>query len=528
MLRRSPRPLRIGAIDRRQFIHALGLAGFGIASATYLSGCTPRTPVAEKPAGNAGGVSADSGNRTPQQRFLKEVGGRFKGTKIRIVSEDTAPGLIISRMMKEEFTPLTGIEVDWEIVPLDQVLAKTVQDTLTGAGGNKGRNDIYYWDQAWLARFANDSIHLDELQAKKDLAYPDYKFDDFMPQLVDATASYRGDIVGVPFDIPIFIMMYRKDIFDELKLDVPKTMTDYLNTVKAIHEAKRGQGIYGTVGQWKSGHYALQSEASAWLWSHGGHHFDKDGKPDYVNDANVNGLQYMMELGKYMDPACTGWDWGGQYAAFAQGNAGVLISWSEFFPGFDDPVQEQGGGPGRASGLPQGRRQVDQSRLRLRRNPWHQSPRWLLPGAQQVRAQRRRRLDLHAVGHQRRRDRARERARCQHADPQEQLPGRTREGEEQARTGNDPPLRGHEARHRNAHGHLAPSAGLGHAGDRCQRRRVRQDDHQAAEHREYPEGDSGEDGEGSGSTASRSLKPHLGRVLSEFECRIETATRGPS
>ena len=114
-------------------------------------------------------------------------------------------------------------------------------------------------------------------------------------------------------------------------------MTEYLNTVKAIHESMRGQGIYGTVGQWKSGHYSLQSEASAWLWAHGGHHFNKDGKPDYVNDANVKGLQYMMELGKYMNPACTGWDWGGQSAAFAQGNAGVLISWSEFFPGFDDP-----------------------------------------------------------------------------------------------------------------------------------------------------------------------------------------------
>ena len=298
--------VRIGAMDRRQFIHALGLAGFGIASATYLSGCTPRTPATEQLAGNAGGVSAESGNGTPQQRFLKEVGGRFKGTRIRIVSEDTAPGLIISRMMKQEFTPLTGIDVDWEIVPLDQVLANTVQDTLTGAGGNKGRNDIYYWDQAWLARFANDSIHLDELLGKKDLAYPEYQFDDFMPQLVEATASYRGDIVGVPFDIPIFILMYRKDIFDELKLDVPKTMTDYVNTVKAIHAAKRGQGIYGTVGQWKSGHYALQSEASAWLWSHGGHHFDKDGKPDYVNDANHQRLAIHDGIGQVHGPGLYG------------------------------------------------------------------------------------------------------------------------------------------------------------------------------------------------------------------------------
>src|SRR5581483_2811305 len=110
------------------------------------------------PAGNKDSASAGSRDLTAQQRFLKEVGGQFKGTRIRIVSENTAPTLIISKMMKQEFMPLTGIEVDWEIVPLDQVLAKTVQDTLAGAGGRKGRNDIYYWDQGWRARFANDSI----------------------------------------------------------------------------------------------------------------------------------------------------------------------------------------------------------------------------------------------------------------------------------------------------------------------------------------------------------------------------------
>lgn len=332
--------LRMGAIDRRQFIRAAGLAGFGIASARYLAGysnAAVKVFADEKPAA----IPADSANLTPQQRFLKEVGGRFKRTKIRIVSEDTAPGLVISKMMKEEFTPLTGIEVDWEIVPLDQVLAKTLQDTLAGAGRKKGRNDVYYWDQAWLARFANDSIHLDELRAKKDLAYPDYDFNDFLPQLVEATASHRGQVVGVPFDIPIFIMMYRKDIFDKLSLRVPRTLTEYLNAVKAIHESMRGKGIYGTVGQWKSGHYSLYSEASSWLWAHGGHHFNKDDKPDYVNEAHAKSLQYMMELGKFMNPACTGWEWGGQSAAFAQGNAGVLISWGEFFPGFDDPSKSK-------------------------------------------------------------------------------------------------------------------------------------------------------------------------------------------
>ena len=336
--------VRVGLISRREFVRILGIAGLGIASARYLSGMPAFA--SEMPA--AGGATSGE-----QQSFLKEVGGLFKGSRVRIVSENTAPTLIISKMMKEEFTPLTGIEVDWEIVPLDQVLAKTVQDTLSGAGGGKGHNDVYYWDQAWLARFGNDSVHLDELQSKTHLAYPDYNFDDFLPEVVEATASYGGSVLGVPFDIPIFILMYRKDIFAELGLTVPRTLADYLTAVRTIDGAKRARGIYGTAGQWKSGHYSLQSEATAWLWSHGGHQFNPAGRPDYVTEGNVAGLQYMMELGKYMDPAATTWDWDGQFAAFAAGKAGVLISWSEFFPGFDDASKSKVVGLVEAADCPQ-------------------------------------------------------------------------------------------------------------------------------------------------------------------------------
>jgi multiple sugar transport system substrate-binding protein len=328
---RMAEKLKAGAIDRRQFIRAAATAGIGITSAHYLSGCASVMPAKS----NAGHLPLD------QQQFLREVGGHFRGTKIRIVSEDTPPGLAISAMMKSEFVALTGIDVEWEILPLDQVLGRTLADTVEGAKGGKGQSDIYYWDHAWLARFANDSIHVDELLAKKELAYPGYDFDDFLPQLVEKTASYGGKKVGIPFDIPIFLMMYRRDIFDELGLAVPKTMSAYMNVVKTIQEAKRGQGIYGTTGQWKSGHFSLQCDASVWMWSHGGHHFGRDGHPDYVNDANAAGLDYMMQLGAFMDPAVTTWDWNGEGASLSEGRAGVVLSWGEFFPGLDDPSRSK-------------------------------------------------------------------------------------------------------------------------------------------------------------------------------------------
>jgi multiple sugar transport system substrate-binding protein len=156
----------------------------------------------------------------------------------------------------------------------------------------------------------------------------------------------------IPYDIPIFIMMYRKDIFDELRLKVPTTLQEYLDAVKAINEAKAPQ-IYGTVGQWKSGHYSLECNMTAWLWANGGSIMGPNNKPAINDDKAIRAMQYMLELGKYMPPGVTTWDWSGEADAFSQGHAGIYISWGEFFPGFDDPGKSKIVGLAEAAPVPE-------------------------------------------------------------------------------------------------------------------------------------------------------------------------------
>jgi multiple sugar transport system substrate-binding protein len=129
--------------------------------------------------------------------------------------------------------------------------------------------------------------------------------------------------------------MYRKDLFDKHGLKVPTTMDEYMATVKALDEAERGNGIYGTTGQLKSGHYSLNCDWTAWLWANGGSVFGKDGFFSGGDEDGMRGLAYMQELVKHMPPAATTWTWDGEGQSVGQGNAAMLISWGEFFPGFD-------------------------------------------------------------------------------------------------------------------------------------------------------------------------------------------------
>jgi multiple sugar transport system substrate-binding protein len=114
-------------------------------------------------------------------------------------------------------------------------------------------------------------------------------------------------------------------------------MDEYLNAVRAIDQAERGNGVFGTTGQLRSGHYSLNCDWTAWLWSQGGSVFGKDGTFSGGDAEGVAGLNYMLELVEHMPPAAKTWTWDGEGQSLRQGNAALCISWGEFFPTFDGP-----------------------------------------------------------------------------------------------------------------------------------------------------------------------------------------------
>ena len=317
-------------IDRREFIRRLSLAGVGLSSfaASLLGGR------------RAGGLLPTVGNPAAAQadqemiHWLRDVGSKFRGQKIRYTSEATPPTTVASQLAKDEFTANTGIEVEIEIVPLEQVLQKATVDSQ----GRLGTYDLYYLDQSWTALFAPDTLDPRELLAQKaDLAMPGFDIDDFSKPLIEGISMFGDKMIGLPFDIPIFIMMYRKDVLEKHRIQPPATMDEYLNAVRTIDQAERGKGVFGTTGQLRSGHYSLNCDWTAWLWSQGGSVFSKDGTFSGGDAEGIAGLNYMLELVKHMPPAAKTWTWDGEGQSLSQGNAALCISWGEFFPAFDGP-----------------------------------------------------------------------------------------------------------------------------------------------------------------------------------------------
>jgi len=313
-------------IGRREFLRRLAIAGVGLSSfATAMLGGNRRLAT-----GFATPALADA---SPEiAKWLQAVGRKHSGSKIRFVSERTPPTVVAKLLVKDEFTAKTGIDVEFEILPLEQVLQKVTVDVKDQGGAY----DLYYLDQSWTALFIDDTIdpraYYDH---KSDLALPGFDWNDFPKPLLQGISADNDRLIGIPFDIPIFILMYRRDLFEKHGLNLPVTMTAYMNAVKVLDEAERGNGIRGTTGQLKAGHYSLNCDWTAWLWAHGGSVFGKDGFFTGGDEAGMRGLDYMLELVKHMPPEATTWTWDGEGQSISQGKAAMAISWGEFFPGFD-------------------------------------------------------------------------------------------------------------------------------------------------------------------------------------------------
>jgi hypothetical protein len=242
-----------GEITRSAFLRVcagagVGLAGLGLSRPRRATAAPPTIQDIRATAGASSAIEPPS----DQHKFLRDVGRTFSGQTVRVVTEDTPPSLATREIMKQEFMPLTGINVVWELLPLDRVLAKVSADTARRVG----TNDVFYLDQAWVGRFVNDTVPVQTLLAKKDLLYPSYDFADFLPSLVRHIASYKGQVVGIPYDIPI-----RPAINDAraaaglefmqalAKYTPPEAITwDWTGAAKSFVEGRAG--MYINAGEW--------------------------------------------------------------------------------------------------------------------------------------------------------------------------------------------------------------------------------------------------------------------------------------
>lgn len=164
---------------------------------------------------------------------------------------------ILKEMIEDSFTSTTGIKVNLELINMGILLPATL--------AGRGPDIAMGVPAAQPVEFAIRSAVVDLTD------FPDYPMvaDRFMPSAV-VPFTFRDSVYAIPEVQSFPMMFYRKDILEELGLEVPRTWEDLIRIIPELKREHMDVGLpYSGVAQAASG--ALGESASAVsLVNHGG------------------------------------------------------------------------------------------------------------------------------------------------------------------------------------------------------------------------------------------------------------------
>jgi multiple sugar transport system substrate-binding protein len=248
-----------------------------------------------------------------------------------------------------EFEALTGIKVDYLILPENEYGAKLTADLSNQRGeftvimAGAMRNWAYV-TPGWmvpLEQFINDPKLTDKAW---------FKMDDFFPSLLAANrwngkvggGMGEGPLYSIPVMSESYILAYRKDIFDQYKIKVPTT---YEEMAEAARQVKKNAGIDGVVARGTpnfptiaTGYLSGIKSYTDGKWAE----LDEKMNAQFSDPRAVKFSQMWTDMLRESGPASwSSMTWSDGMETFAAGQAGMYPDCDFFAATYEDPKKSK-------------------------------------------------------------------------------------------------------------------------------------------------------------------------------------------
>ena len=248
-----------------------------------------------------------------------------------------------------EFEALTGIKVEYLILPEQEYFSKLVADLSQQRGEftvimTGPMRNWQYSTPGWiipLDSFLNDPKLTDKAW---------YKPEDFFPGLIAANrwngknggGVGEGPLYSLPVLSESYILAYRKDIFDQYKIKVPTTLEEMAEAARLV---KKNAGIDGIVAR---GIPAASTIATGFIsgaksyadgkW----HEIDENLNTRFHDPVHVKFVQLWVDMVRESGPAnWANMTWYNAMESFAAGQAGMFADADFFAATYEDPSKSK-------------------------------------------------------------------------------------------------------------------------------------------------------------------------------------------
>ncbi|MGI6070077.1 MAG: ABC transporter substrate-binding protein [Blautia sp.] len=279
---------------------------------------------------------------------------KFEGTTLYMIAEQQTPTVALKDQL-DSFEDLTGIKVDLQMAPFDDVVQK---ETLAFES-KSGAYDVLAAPYQFLGNMAENKYiqPLEPLMEDTSInIIEDFHKDDIIEGMWKASGEWKGTYYGVPANSCIDIFMYRKDLFENKEeqaafkkkygydLVVPKDWDSYMD-IAEFFTRKKGEKLMGQpldgnfygVSMAGKRHDATTCEWMNYMWSFGGGIFDKGGNIAVNSEKSVAALEYYKELSKYAPDGVTSKTWDEVTTELQQGISAMSILFNDCAPALEDP-----------------------------------------------------------------------------------------------------------------------------------------------------------------------------------------------
>lgn len=274
---------------------------------------------------------------------------QFEGTTLNFLFVSHPWEAAISPYIPE-FEKLTGTTVQMEVVSEDIFWDRVIlglQSTTPVfdlAFASQGYDSYSYYANKWVVPL-NQFLDNPQLTDKNW-----YDPDDMYPVFKNAFLMPDGKIYALPITFEVYMMFYRKDLFQQYQVDVPTTMQGWLDAIQKFQGMSTTTGVYGAAIRGGS-QTGISDEFAAMALNYWGDrpydsdkfvYFDSNWKPRYTDPAITQAFDTWATVMKNGPPGITTYDWSEATTAFAQGKTATYWFDASLFRGiFEDPTQSQ-------------------------------------------------------------------------------------------------------------------------------------------------------------------------------------------
>ena len=258
----------------------------------------------------------------------------YKGTELQAIFLDR-PGYRAIIKLLPEFEKLTGIKVNYEIVPYENTREKEV---LNFSG--QGDLSVALVDLVWIGEFVENGWiqPINKFSDDASITDPNLNLKGFFPLLLDAFGSWGGTTYGLPFDNYSGLLFYNSCMLKDAGFDKPPATWDELINTYAPKLTVADKKQYGYALQSLRGETQSADSFMRFLWPFGGSLLDKTFHSNLMSAESQQGLKNRQALMKDMPPGIVSFDHAEAVNAFAQGQVAMITEWSAFYSTLTDPA----------------------------------------------------------------------------------------------------------------------------------------------------------------------------------------------